>query len=243
MTIGGGITGFMQRNFGLVFGGIWLVVGIPLLIAGIMMWRQESRFAQGAVSVEGQVLTRTIRHARSSGSDRGSTQYRVSYRFQAGDGPLHEGSSEVDVHLWEALREQGPVQVQYLPDEPATNRVAGSADYAGAAVMAGVGGLFSVAGGTIFLFSLIKRISRNRILESGMPAEAEVISVGPTNMSINRVRQWRITYHYHDLYGRVQQGRSDYLMPHEADSWNTGDTGRVMYDRERPEKSIWLGKR
>ncbi|MEX2164245.1 MAG: DUF3592 domain-containing protein [Sulfuricaulis sp.] len=241
LTLGGS---FIRRNFGLVFGGIWLVVGIPFAIGGYFMWQSEQRFAAAAVNTEGKVLTRDIRTARSRSSSGGSstsTEYWVSYRFQPSNGIPHEGSSKVDVHLWERLQEQGPVTVSYLPNNPTSNRVAGKPDWVGPAIMTGLGGVFALAGGTIVVFSLGKRLSRARLLRVGMSAEAVVTAVEPTSFSINRVPQWVVRYRYNDHRGRTHEGKSPYLAPQEAQEWKEGNTGKVKYDRERSDKSLWLG--
>lgn len=143
VTLGGS---FIKRNFGLVFGGIWLVVGTPLLVGGIAMWIQEHRFAHDALTVEGKVLTRDIHTAHNSNSTGSatSTQYQVSYRFLAPDGITREGRSNVDVHLWENLHEQGPVTISYLPGDPAANRVAGKPDWVGPVILAGLGGFLAL---------------------------------------------------------------------------------------------------
>ena len=241
ITLGGS---FIRRHFGLIFGGIWLVVGIPFLIGGVAMWQHEERFARDAVTAEGKVLTRDIRTAQRS-SDSGSstsTEYHVSYRFLTPDGVAREGSSQVDVHIWERLNEQGPVTVSYLPGDPGTHRVAGEPDRIGSAIMAGLGGFFTLAGGAIFLFSLVKHRRRGRLLRSGMSAEATVTAVEETSFSINRVPQWIIRYRYDDQLGRTHEGKSPYLSPQEANDWKQGDTGKVKYDRERSNMSLWIGR-
>jgi hypothetical protein len=240
ITLGGS---FIQRHFGLIFGGIWLVAGIGVLIGGIAMWQHEERFAREAVTTEGKVLTRDIRtaHSSSSSGSSTSTEYWVSYRFHAPDGITREGDSKVDVHVWERLQEQGPVTVSYLTSDPATNRVAGEPDRVGPAIMAGLGGFFSLAGGTIVLFSLGKRLSRARLLRGGMSAEATVTAVEETSFSINRVPQWVVRYRYNDHRGRTHEGKSPYLSPQEANNWKEGGTGKIKYDRERSDKSLWVG--
>jgi hypothetical protein len=236
---------FLQRYFGMIFGGIWLVVGIPFAIAGIVMWQEEQRFANEAVTTGGLVLTRKVVTKRSSSGSSGSstsTEYWVSYRFQPPGGITHEGSSKADKHVWNGLQEQGPVTVAYLPNDPTNNRVAGDPDWFGAGLMAGLGGFFSLAGGGIVLFSLGKRLSHGRLLRAGMSADASVIAVESTNFSINRVPQWIVRYRYNDHRGRTHEGKSPYLSPQDANEWKEGDTGKVKYGREKSDKSLWIGR-
>lgn len=241
ITLGGS---FIQRYFGLIFGGIWLVAGIGVLVGGIAMWQHEERFAAEAVTTEGKVLTRDIRTARSSSSSGSSTstEYWVRYRFQAPDGIRYEGGSKVDVHVWEGLQEQGPVTVSYLASDPTTNRVAGETDWVGPGIMIGLGGIFSLAGGTIVFVSLGKHMSRARLLRNGMSADGIITAVEVTNFSINRVPQWIIRYRYNDHRGRTYEDKSPYLSPQDANNWKEGDTGKVKYDREKSNKSLWIGR-
>lgn len=231
---------FLGAYFWLVFGGIWLAAGVPFVFAGLHMLDVEQRFVRDAVVVEGKVLTRDI--VRATNKDGGNrTHYKVSYRFTA-EGRTHEGWDEVDVHVWEGLREQGPVSVQYLPGDVSRSRLAGTDDSINAYVMAGMGSAFSLAGGFIVLFDLRGRWVRARLRRSGMRATATVTDVVPTNFHINGVTQWRVHYTYPDQRGRVQTGKSRMMSPAEANVWKKGDSGLVYYDRQRSERSMWAGR-
>lgn len=231
---------FLGNYFWLIFGGVWLVVGVPFAVAGVHMLEIEQRFARAAATVEGKVLTRDIVRARKKDGG-SSTRYEVSYRYAA-DAQTHEGEDEVDVHVWEGLREQGPVSVQYLPGDPGRSRIAGTDDRMEAYVMSGIGGLFGLAGGVIVLFDLRGRFRRARLRREGTSATATVTAVTPTNFRINGVTQWRVQYTYPDHRGRVQTGKSPIITPHEAESWKEGDQAQVRYDRRRCEHSLWLGR-
>ncbi len=231
--------GFMANNFGLLFGGIWLVVGVPFLIVGLWQWQSQGRFAEEAVRVEGKVLTKEI--TRASRESRSSTRYSVRYRFEALDEQSYEGRQDIDVDLWEALEEQGPIELEYIPDDPHTNRVAGQGDWVLVSVFTLLGGAFTLAGGIIFGISLRKKLARSRLRREGQLVGATVTGLQETNMSVNRVRQWRILYSYRDLYGVEHQGKSGYLSPQEAQRWEEGDQGQAYHDPQQPEKSLWVG--
>lgn len=231
---------FLGTYFWLVFGSLWLVAGVPFVFAGLSMLDAEQRFAHEAVTVEGKVLTRDIVYATNKDGGR-STRYKVSYRFTA-EGQTYEGRDEVDVSVWERLREQGPVSVQYLPGDASRSRLAGTDDRIAAYIMAGMGGAFGLAGGVIVLFDLRGRWMRARLRRDGLSATATVQDVTPTNFRINGVTQWRLHYTFPDYRGRLQTGRSPMMAPAEAKSWKKGDTGRVYYDRRRCERSVWVGR-
>lgn len=230
----------LSRHFWLVFGGIWLAVGLPFVLSGLHMLRTESRFGEEAVSVQGTVLTRDIHRGRNTNGG-SSTRYEVSYRFTADDRTF-EHRDEVDVQTWEALTERGPVEVQYLPDDPTQSRISGETDRVGSLLMSGLGGFFAVAGGLIVAYDLRRLLLRARLQREGVSADATVTGVGPTNFSVNRVPQWVIRYRYSDQRGQNHTGKSEYLSPEEAQEWKDGDVGRVRYDRQRPAQNVWFGR-
>lgn len=230
--------GFMARNFGLVFGGIWLVVGLPFLLIGLAQWYSQTRFSEDAVQVRGTVIAKEISRA----SRNRSTEYEVAYRFTGPDGELIQGQQEVSSDLWDSLTERGPVEIEYLPGDPHTHRVAGETDWVFILVFSILGGMFTGAGGVIFGISLKNRLARSRLLDHGQPATATVTKVQESNMSVNGRRQWRIIYRYLDMYGVQHEGKSGYLPPDEAHRWEPGDQGRIYHDPQAPEKSAWVGR-
>lgn len=208
------LTHVLGQYFWLVFGGIWLAVGVPFVFGGLHMFRTESRFGEEAVSVQGMVLTRDIYRGRSTNGG-SSTRHEVSYRFTA-DGRTFEQRDNVNVRTWEGLTERGPVEVQYLPDDPTQSRIAGESDRIGPFLMGGLGGFFAVAGGLIVAYDLRRRLLRARLQREGVSADATVTGVGPTNFSVNRVPQWVIRYRYSDQRGHNHTGKSEDLSPAEA---------------------------
>jgi len=230
---------FIRKNIGLILGGIWLVVGVPVTIGGYTMYQEEQRFTREAIPAEGMVLTRNIRRAKSD--TRTSTQYSITYRFTAADGKTYEGSDKVDVHLWERLVEQGPVGIEYLPGQPDRNRIAGNSQWSNTVIMGLLGSGFTVAGGIIFGLSVRSRLESRRLLRHGLLAEGQITKVYETSVRINRMSQWRLDYRFTDYMGRPQEGRSAYLAPEEALRWKEGDSGEVRYDKNRPKRSLWVG--
>jgi hypothetical protein len=81
-----------------------------------------------------------------------------------------------------------------------------------------------------------------QLFQHGAVGEATVTAVEQSNFSINRVKQWRISYSYADASGRSHSGRSYYLRPEDASGWQAGDTGRIRFDRRDPGQSVWTGR-
>jgi hypothetical protein len=140
------------RSFSLLFGGVWLLVGLPFLIVGAsVLWRQADRYRrpdQSSLQATGTVLT------KSYDTESLPVQYHVRFRFQSRDGKIHYGGGVVPARLWDALREMGPVKVFYLPENPEDNRMEGEEkSYVAGIIFTAVGGFASLLGGMVILLS------------------------------------------------------------------------------------------
>ena len=228
------------RSFWLLFGGVFLSVGLVFLLTGVPLMLGEQRFEAEAQAAEGTVLTKTIRRANTD--DGNSTEYRVTYRFTATDGRTIEDSDALGVEAWEALTEQGPITVEYLARDPETNRVAGADSWLLVGITLVLGGVLAAIGGVLFFAALRQVLRQGRLWRSGLVAAGEVTGVDETNVRVNRRQMWRFTYRYLDQKGKGQTGRSGYLSFREATAWQAGDRGEVRYDAEHPERSLWVGK-
>lgn len=101
-----------------------------------------------------------------------------------------------------------------------------------------MGGIATSLGG--FVLFGVRRIER--LSKEGLPVDGTVFEIGPSWLSINRVRQWTIRYHYRDHMGRILEGQSGPISPDEASTWQVGDKGSVRYDYGHPRHSLWIGK-
>ena len=118
------VRSFWQKNVMLIFGAVWLVLGLGALAGGAYAFRLNQRYAREGVTVEGVVLTRSVSVSRAGVRTKTpTTHHDVTYRFQTPDGTTHEGADSLDEDLWNSLREQGPVTIQYLASDPSTSRV------------------------------------------------------------------------------------------------------------------------
>jgi hypothetical protein len=229
------------RSFAFLFGGIWLFVGAPFLIIGLYVaydtLQQQQRFKTEAQVVDGMVLTKSIRRNKNSSS------FWVSYRFPAPDGTMLTTEAKVSGTLWDRLVEREPVHVTYLSSAPRTNRIEGAgADWVLPGVFTILGLVFAPIGGVIFLNGVRGILRQLRLQTEGTRADAAVVEVTETNLSVNGVPQWRIRYRYQDHRGRPHTGDSGAMPPEEAEPWKVGDTGIVHFDPHAPKKSIWVGR-
>ena len=231
-----------RTSFGALFGGIFLVCGLPFLVIGLSLFVSDWRFAQEAQATTGLVLTRDIRTTTSgSGSRRTRTRhYEVNYRFVV-DGTTYEGEDELSRAGWLGLREREPVEVFYRPSRPSSNALTRSGDWALKIIFTLLGGVFSGVGAIVFGRALRTARLRSRLLEQGQRTEGTVVALQPRNVRINRVRQWRLRFEYQDHLGGRHEGTFDLPEP-DAREWETGQAGEVLYDPMRPETAVWVGR-
>lgn len=226
-----------RRSLLLWFGAGFLCVGIILLATGLRDAARERRFQQAGVSVSAVVVSKSIVRASRQGST--TTKYEIAYRFVTEDRRAVEGVDVVDVEEWERLEPGRPFTVTYLPASPESSRAQGSGGMASALIMAALGSVFTLVGGTLFVVTGRRVLRGWRILRTGQAARGSVIAIRPTNVSVNRRRQWEIRYRYDDHLGRAHEGTSGSLPPREVEAFAVGDAIDVRFDRARPEHSIW----
>ena len=150
---------FWDRNVRLVVGAVWLLVGLGILAGGVFELKLNQRYARDGVTVEGVVLTHSVDTTRHYGrQSTTSTSYDVTYRFQTPDGVPREGAEAVDQQLWNSLREQGPIEIEYLADDPSRSRVADRSPWTIVVILGAVGGAFALFGGGLVGFDVRRRL-------------------------------------------------------------------------------------
>jgi hypothetical protein len=227
-----------MNRFLLLFGGIWLLVGVPFAIVGIWVYTTEREFERSAVVARGVVLSKDISQSRDRNGST-STSYSVHYRFTPRGGRTMEGRGGVDHDVWDRLVEREPVDIEYLPGDPSSNRVRGESKMLLAWIFGGLGSLFTIAGGIIFGIGVRGSLRGRRLRETGMTADATITRVQMTNVRVNRRPQARVVYEFHDDRGERRTGKGPYMSVEEAQRWKAGDRITIKYDRDRPQHSIW----
>ena len=231
---------FLKRSAMFWVGVFMVVFGAIFAAIGWSMIRTEHRYQQDGQTANGVVLVKAIERATRTGSNNSRTEYTVTYRFDASDGQSYEGRDIVPVSTWERLREQDPVQIQYVASDPLTNRVAGqssaSAQYAFPTIA-----LIAVVVGTVLLSRSLRSAGiKARIWSQGTAANATVSAVEETNVTVNRRRMWVVRYQYRDHSGQLHDGESDYMSGNKANAWKQGDSIRVKFDPQKPNTSVWV---
>ena len=233
--------GAASRSFALLFGGIWLLCGVPFLAVGLYTaydtLRMQERFRGEAEVAEGMVLTKSIARKKDSRT------YHVGYRFIAPDGTTIRTHAEVSASLWDRLVEREPVRVTYLRSDPTINRLEGAgANWWLPGIFTLFGLVFVPIGAVVFLKGFRSVTRQLKLHTEGTRADATVEEVAPTRTWINGVQQWRIRYRYRDHRGGTHAGASESVSPDEAETWKPGDTAVIRFDPHAPKYSTWVGR-
>ena len=230
----------LSRSVQLWVGVIFFTVGIVFTVIGIQTACMERDYQTTGLTVDAMVLGKSIERAKRGENSR--TRYVVSYRFLSEQGKKIESVTEVPVDEWEGLEAGNRLQVTYLPDAPETNRVDGDNEWIAALVFMGIGGIFTLLGGSLAFPDLRWIIRAIHVLRHGLITQGTVVRAEPTSVTINRIPQWSVSYRYRDNLGSEQEGASHLISPEEGRLWKEGDTGTVRYDEKRPSISVWMGK-
>ena len=120
-----------RRSWEFWTGAIFLVVATPFVVAGVLQVAEEWRFARHGVSTDGMVLTKEIKRP---GRNRESRRYDATYRVMVPEGAF-ENRVRLSYADWARLKEREAIEVVYLPERPASNRLAGSQPWLAAAFL------------------------------------------------------------------------------------------------------------
>jgi hypothetical protein len=233
-----------QGKFWLLFGGLWLGVGLLFAaVGGLVLWlesEREARLARDGASASAVVLAK---NTAGGGQNRERT-FGIDYRFTGPDGASREHSAKVDAATWRQLSEGQAFELRYVRDEPSIHAFAGERreHRVIGPLFAALGSAFAIAGALILWRATARRALVERLRIEGMRVDGEVTEVGPTNFRVNRMPQWAVRYRYRDQVGNVHESRTPPMPQEEARQWQPGDRGEVRFDTNRPTRHVWLGR-
>lgn len=228
------------RSFALWIGGALFVFGLVFAAVGAREALVEQAYRDEGMTADALVLDRSI--VRAERGEQGATRYVLSYRYTTAEGEQVESSADVSVEEWEGIEPGARFPIAYLPGQLDASRPSTAGDSIVPLVFLSIGGVFTLIGGAFAFTSGRSLVRMLRVCRVGTDTEGTVTRAGPTNVSINRVPQWRIHYRYRDRLGRVHEGASHLVSPREGSSWSDGDAGCVRFDPARPEQSVWIGR-
>jgi len=107
---------------------------------------------------------------------------------------------------------------------------------------------------TFFAFWMVWNASKGsrevmkwrRVMAIGTPAQGAVTGVNEVDERWSRWTWkpgWVVSYRYPDSGGKVHTGKSGMLSRRQARRWKKGEACVVLFNPQRPEESVWIGKR
>lgn len=149
----------------IMIGSILLICGVTFLLLNALFLRQERLFHAEGMTATAIVLTKSSHVVYNQQNRLLATKYNVGYRFTTRDGESVQGSDEVDRQTWKSIRERDPIQIVYLLDRTARNRLVAKDPGTGPWIAGVLGGALA-AGGTLLLgygiFDAAPKLRRDR---------------------------------------------------------------------------------
>ena len=230
-------------RFLLIFGLVWLLVGVPFTLVGIYSLKKEQNYNENSAQTSGTVVDKKIRESRDS-DNRVSLSYYLKYRFVDDLGEEIEAEDSVVKEFYEKTNSGDQVTVQYIPKEAAfESRIADGAesDTVAGWLFTAMGGICVLIGSISLFYYVRNALTVRNLIRDGRLTEGTVIRVVPGSLTINNVIQYKIHYKYHDHYGREHNGISAHMPPEEAEQWSAGDKGKIRFHKDQVHKSLWVG--
>lgn len=182
------------NGFLALFGGIFALVGMGLLIGGIIWFTSTKKFISNA-----DVVSATISEIDSYRDSDGDYHYRVFVAYE------YNGRN-YDVYLPEyssSMYEGKKINVYVDPDNPGKVRGKSMA-YLGPIILMGMGGVFSAIGLPIMIAGLKKQSKKKRLLAEGERRYATIVGSGRTNVKINGRYLHYVDCEYQDPYSGMK---------------------------------------
>ncbi len=182
------------NGFLALFGGIFALVGLGLLIGGMFWLTSTKKFISNAEVVSATITE--IDSYRDSDGDSHSNVY-VAYEYEG-------RSYEVRLSEYSSSMYEGKVISVYAdPDNPGKVRIKSMA-YFGPIMLMGMGGIFATVGLTIVISGLKKQGKKKRLLAEGERKLATIVGSGRTNVKINGRYLHYVDCEYQDPYSGMK---------------------------------------
>lgn len=182
------------NGFLALFGGIFALVGLGLLIGGIIWFTSTKKFISNA-DVVSATITEIDTYRDSDGDYHHSVFVAYEYNGRNYDVYLPEYSS--------SMYEGKKISVYVDPDNPGKVRGKSMA-YLGPIMLMGMGGVFSAIGLPIFFVGIKKQGKKKRLLAEGERRYATIVGSGRTNVKINGRYLHYVDCEYQDPYSGMK---------------------------------------
>lgn len=225
-----------------IVGGIFGLVGLVLLCAGIALAASTASFLASAQRTDGTVVEVTARTTTTRSSDghfRSRTSWYPTVEFTVG-GRRYSFQSSTGSNP-PSYKEGEGVPVAYDPDDPSDARIASFwSAFLAPLIVGGLGLVFTPIGAVFFVKG--RRIARLRawLWEQGEQVWAEIEHVGRDfRVRVNRRHPYVVRATWQDeRTGRTYTAASDYLRDDPGPRLRGQARVRVLYDPADPDRNL-----
>ncbi len=180
------------KNFSLLFGAVFLLVGLSFFLSGVIHCLSFNAFKSKAVLIEAQITRIIVNYVtRTDTGKRTDCDVWVSYTI---DGREYETKLN---YYTSGMREGDTVEIFVDPDDPSDIE---ADTLIPDIVFIGLGGLFTVIG-SCFLVSHVSKLSRRkRLINEGEQLAATITNVSRSNVLVNGGYPYRAECEYTDPF-------------------------------------------
>ena len=212
---------------GFLFGvlGIAFVFSFGLKLNWKLLLARKNDFSQAPAMITGSIRTQyTVR-------DTPLFEYHYSYR------PVDDTVPYSGTFLeFEGIYRPGQeIRIEYLLDSPALSRFSGK-DRRNFDQIMFLGGIVAMLAGFFFLYPSIRKTRRERkILIAGLPAKGKLIHAEPTNLKVNELTVYKLTYEYKTGPNKSQKFS---IRSHMIRNLSEEHFEKLVYDPRKPSSAV-----
>jgi hypothetical protein len=218
-------------QYALAGGTVLMLLALPFIAFPGKGVYDEYRYRTASVTSAGIV------DGKSTSAGRYGTNFYVSYVFSDNSGTAWRGRGSLSKAAYEAAQPGSHVSIEYLRDEPSTNRLVGDNEVPGLAILAALGCTLAGFGIQMIVDGRRRAMILRRVNLVGQPVNATVTkvksgharTVGPTIT---------VEYEYIDPLGNQRRGHGPLMYPSEGNLYVVGGSVRVLIDPDRPGDSV-----
>ena len=227
-----------RSKFFLFFGLPWIFFGLIFIPLAIQEFNTNQKFNAESRKANAILISKRQETRWNSSEKRNDIYYYLKYKFKPTNAAEITNEVSTFEDEWNKYQEGGAIEIEYLPQDPSSNRVAGSGDNVGAYLMAGFGSIMLLIGSLFSGIDIKKRLVERSIRKNGIETTGTVTSVRTGSLKVNNVSQMIVSYTFKDRIGRSYSGQTGHIKPRYTKGITNGSMCKVYYDKDDPSKNL-----
>jgi hypothetical protein len=143
----------VKKNFvGLCVGLVFVPIGAVFVFTGIYLAREDSAFADRAITVEARIADKSL--VKADFDKNPATRYLVHYRFASPTGTLIDETKAVSVGEWEHLTVGDTWRIRVLPGAELKTRTTPDSNIPGVVAFLALGLILLVVGTFVLILGV-----------------------------------------------------------------------------------------